>query len=275
MIMHARSSRSILIFCGLVILFAAVMMPAAARAEDSPEVYFGFESFTWEEFDDFGQKLLEESGPRIGVGFAMHKVFEGGFTLKPRVELFWGTVDYDGATQAGEPVLSETDYLGFKAEIDMGGQVGQGVRFEPFGGIGLRFWDRTINDSITVLGTQAIGYTEEWYMAYFRVGFRLQSPPEDAFQGFFELGARIPLYTENTALLSEKFSAADVTFEPGNRTSLFAEAGFRAEVFKLTAFYESLRFKPSDSVMEPVSGLLLYQPESEADIFGVRVGASF
>jgi hypothetical protein len=233
------------------------------------------ESFTWKEYGSLGEELLEESGPRFGVGFAFHKVFGSGLALKPRAEFFGGSVDYDGATQAGVPVSSETDYFGFKGEFDLGGQIGNKVIFEPFAGIGLRGWDRDINDSTTVTGTPAIGYTEQWFMSYLRIGLRLLSPPSVSFRGYFELGARVPLHTENTVLLSEKFPVTDVTLEPGNKTSFFAEGGFRTGGFKMTLFYETLRFKESPPELEPVSGFYFYQPRSEADIYGVRVGAAF
>lgn len=256
-----------------VFCFSLSVMPAFAAGE--PEVYGMIESFSWKEFGQAGEQLLKESGPRFGAGFAYTHVFEGGVTLKPRVELFGGTVDYDGATQAGVPVMSEVNYFGVKLQGDVGLRTGVGLIFEPFVGIGLRGWDRDIEDSVTVLGSPAIGYTEEWFISYGRLGIRFMTDPSKETRTFFEAGAFLPLYSENTALLSEKFLAADVTFKPKMKTSFFVEAGFKAGGFKMSAFYEALRFDPSDPVLEPYSLSLLYQPKSESDVFGVRIGGTF
>lgn len=259
-------------------LIALTLMVAAsgpALAEGTPEVYLKMESFAWEEYGQAGERLLKESGVLPGVGFSYHNVLESGMTMRPRVEIFSGTVDYEGATWGGTPVSSDVDYFGFRGEFDIGVQVGDDVIVEPFGGIGIRAWDREINDSITATGTRAIGYKEEWRMTYMRVGLRFISPPDGAVQGHFELGAMVPLHTENTARLSEKFTAGDVTLEPDGKTTLFAEAGFKKGHFKMSAFYEELRFGKSSPEIEPISGFYLYQPRSEADMFGLRLGAAF
>lgn len=260
---------------GMVFVLCFCICAVQAFAAGEPEVYGMVESFTWKEFGQGGEQLLKESGPRFGAGFVYTHAFEGGVTIKPRVELFGGTVDYDGATQTGVPVMSDVEYFGVKLQGDVGVRIGEGLIFEPFGGVGLRGWDRTIEDSVTVSGTQAIGYTEEWLIAYGRLGIRFMTEPSQEMRTFFEAGVLVPFYSENTALLSEKFLAADVTFKPKMKTSLFAEAGFKAGTFKMSAFYEALRFDPSDPVIEPFSGLLFYQPKSESDVFGVRIGAAF
>ena len=136
------------------------------------DVYALAESFTWREFDDAGGQLLKESGPRFGVGVAFTREFANHLTLKPRIELNSGSVDYDGQTQSGVPVTTTTNYFGIKLEMDLAGRIrpSQGFVLEPFAGIGIRAWSRDIKDGTAADGSLAIGYTENWTTFYGRLG---------------------------------------------------------------------------------------------------------
>lgn len=244
---------------------------AQAFGGGKPEVYGLIESFNWKEFDDDGSRLLEESGPRFGAGFAYYRVFRDGMTLKPRVELYGGHVDYDGQTQSGIPVKSNTNYFAFKFEIDAGGRLGsQNVSVEPFGGFGFRVWSRDIEDSVTVTGTPAYGYLEEWSTFYFRAGMRMDALMPSEVKWFLEAGVKIPLYTEN--YISD-LSYENLTLKPKGRVTPFAEAGFRAQRFKMSMYYDSMRFRKSNVVSD---GIYYYwQPKSESYVIGIRIGRSF
>lgn len=269
-----------------VLLFVALFCWGAGagtvRAEDEYNVYAHVGSFVWKEFDGTTQ-LLKESGPLYGVGFTFHGDIgdeSAALTLTPRIELFGGSVDYDGQTQDGVPVASDTGYFGFKLEFDIGGKFGSGFSVEPFAGLGIRDWWRNIDDSIDITGRPVFGYTENWDMIYGRLGLRGGIDFTRDSRIFFEAVARIPLYNENTAYLSDvAYYYDDVTMEPGKVVTLFAELGFKVHVFKMSAFYEAMRFSESkhvfkynvffDDIMES------WQPRSEADMIGVRIGAAF
>ncbi|MFO7930164.1 MAG: hypothetical protein ACQETG_05035, partial [Thermodesulfobacteriota bacterium] len=87
--------------------------------------------------------------------------------------------------------------------------------------------------------------------------------------GFFKAGVKIPVYTENVV--------ESTALEPGNRLSGFAELGVKSGMFKINFFYEGLRFSESDRVYfyNGTDYGYMYQPESEADIFGISAGVSF
>ncbi len=269
----------LMMLCTLVFGMSAV--PVFAGGE--PEVYASAESFTWKEFGDAGDRLLKESGPRYGVGFAYAHEFPNHLTLKPRVELTGGDVDYDGQTQSGLPVTSTTTYFGFKFEFDMGGKIKPSKSFaiEPFAGLGVRAWARDINDSTTFDGGTVYyvnGYTEHWTTFYGRVGLRGDLYFGQRSKLFFEAGVKLPISTENY-INDWAVSYEEITLKPGNKDSLFAEVGVRLSRFKITAFYDSMRFKKSPVVYDydPFWGTLTgyLQPRSESDIYGVRIGASF
>jgi hypothetical protein len=245
------------------------------------DVYALAESFTWKEFDA-GGRFLKESGPRYGVGFAYTHEFPYHLTLKPRIELNGGEVDYDGQTNAVPPaaVSTTTKYFGLKFEMDLGDRItpSQSFVLEPFAGLGIRSWSRDIENSIAADGSFARGYTENWTSFYGRLGVRGDLSLGEMNKLFLEAGVKLPVYTENY-IDDSNVSREALTLKPGNKPSLFAEAGVKLHLFKISAFYDSMRFKKSPTVVvyDPTRGGYVgyYQPKSEADMFGLKIGASF
>ncbi len=239
------------------------------------EVYGGIQHFTWKEYDS-GAKLLEESGPVFVAGGITGRTLTKSLSARLKGEIFGGGVDYDGQTQSGHPVTTDTDYLGAKLEADLiwNMTVTEKHTLAPFAGVGARIWNRDIqstlfrdqNDGETKL---ARGYTEKWRNYYGRAGISGTRSFDGQWQGFFLAGARIPVYTENVV--------NSVVLEPGNRFSGFAEAGLEHGRFKISLFYEGLRFSKSDRVYfyDGSNYGYMYQPESKADIFGISAGVKF
>jgi hypothetical protein len=117
-------------------------------------------------------------------------------------------------------------------------------------------------------------------MLYGRVGLRGGVDFSKESRMFFEIVGRIPIYNENTAYLSDiAYYYDDITMEPGKVGTLSAELGFKVHAFKVSAFYEALRFSESKHVLtyNPYFGAIFesWQPRSEADLFGIRIGAAF
>ncbi|HTG02062.1 MAG TPA: hypothetical protein VK654_15885 [Nitrospirota bacterium] len=262
-----------------LMVFAAV--PAGTtRAEGEAQVYGMLSSFTWKEFDDGGRQLLKESGPLYGVGFIYRALPGQVLTLQPGVEFFGGNVDYDGATQSGVPVKTTVDYFGVKFKFEAGAAIplSEGNRLEraslePFAGLGVAVWSRKIKDSTAANGTTAYGYEEVWETVHVRVGLRGLSSKSGGSRLFAEAGIKIPVYNQNTAYLSDAGLGSDVTMHPGKKASGFAEAGVQIRKFRASFFYDGMRFSRSDNV---ASGMYIYyQPRSESDMFGMKLGAAF
>lgn len=291
-----RSERGIRQFAASLGVFLAVCFsmgaaPASASGEGDFDIYAAIEDFTWKEFSG-GQRLLRENGILGGIGFVYHGRTGSEYsalTLTPRIEFFWGEVDYDGQAcdTAGNcfPSITDTGYFGTKLEFDLGGRFGKGFVMEPFGGLGVRSWWRDIEDTAAFnpfsgLLEPVSGYTEYWTAIYLRLGLRGELAFSQTSNLFFEAAAKVPIYNENTAYLSDIwFYTDDITVEPGKKTSFFAEAGMKADVFKISVFYESLRFSESDVDftfdIQAGSVVGFVQPKSDADIYGIRIGVSF
>lgn len=247
----------------LTVVFSLGVISASALAAEF-DVYGKIESFTWKEYNDNGSQLLKESGPIYGLGFSNKSDIAKSLTFKVKGELFGGSIDYDGQTQAGTPAKTDTNYFGMKVEGDLGWKfmVAKKSSLEPFAGLGWRWWLRDIKSTGT-----AIGYEELWSSVYARLGLRGDYTLSEQVKAFAEGGVKLPIYTEN------KIDIYGVTVKPGNEASAFAEAGFKWAKLKVNVFYEGMRFSKSD----PVTGIgvIVWQPKSKADIYGVNLGVSF
>lgn len=232
------------------------------------DVYLKAESFTWKEFDDDGDQLLKESGPLFGIGSATKFNFDP-LTLKVKGEFFGGRVDYDGQTQGGIPVDSDTDYWGLNIGVDLGWKfvLSEDFSVEPFVGPATKYWNRDIKST-----DDAIGIEERWWIVYARAGLHGDRTISDRLKIFAEGGIRIPIYNQNKADL-RIIGLRKVEIEPRRKESFFAEAGIKWKKLKAGVYYEGLRFRKSDD--ERVSGGTIWQPETEADIFGINVGMAF
>jgi hypothetical protein len=263
-----------MLFIALLVVFEISHVSVAAA--EGFYLYGVVESFTWKEFDDSGARLVKESGPLFGIGIAYSHEFDDKLIFAPRGEIFFGSVDYDGQTQTGEPVTSTVGYFGFKLEGDLGRKfkVTQSFSLEPFGGLGLRWWLRDIHDGTTATGGTAYGYTEGWTTFYGRLGIRGDVDLSSRTQMFAEAGLKLPLYNENTAYLSDAGLGSDVTLYPGKSLSSFAEVGMQINRFKASLFYDGMRFSKS-AVVDIGGGIGVFQPKSSADIYGVKIGATF
>jgi hypothetical protein len=246
---------------------------AAGEATVSVSPYY----WTWREFVD-GQRVVKETGPQIGVGFA-YRFDDRSVSFTPRVELFGGSVDYDGLAcddfNNCQPATADVNYFGIKIEGDLSGTFSTSRRnvLEPFAGIGLRAWSRDLVNAVAADGSAVGGYTEEWLSFYGRAGVRFVVGFGMEKQVFAEGGVKLPFYSQNKAYVSDIGLGNDLTLEPGEKASGFAEAGFRIRRFSVSAFYDSFEFPQSESKSNGV--IVAYQPESTMDIYGFKLGWTF
>ncbi len=254
---------------------------AAVASVDEKNVYLAVENFGWKEFDDDNSRIVKESGTLVGVGFMYQKEFANHVTLRPAAEVFGGPVDYDGTacdinTRVCQPATTTVDYFGLKLQGDVGrrfdSERGRYRYIEPFGGLGMRIWDRNINNGTAADGSATAGYLERWITLHARLGVRGGIDISDRTNLFAEAGLKLPLYNENTAY--QNIVGRDVTVKPGKQVSVFAEAGMKISRFKASLFYDGLRFSRSD-VVDVGGGLGFLQPRSTNDIYGLKLGAVF
>ncbi len=131
---------------GLILILGSVSLAS--------EVHIGIKNFNWTEHEG-GKQLLEESGNILSFGGRWEREvwFLGG-------EVYGGTVRYDGQTQSGCSVQTNTKYLG---TVILGGIKGNFTKFLR-GEIGYRgeFWIRSLEDTFSQKCGYVIGYDEYW-----------------------------------------------------------------------------------------------------------------
>lgn len=277
MVSIPKPARLLPSIAAFLLLFGLAGAPSASAARfggvEEPTLSTSIQYFTWEEFDG-GQRLLRESGPLYGfgggTGVGLLRTDRGTLLLDTRGELFGGVVGYDGQTQQGAPVDTDVVYFGLRAEGDVGWRFEAArASFEPFAGLGYRWWRRDLQNSTTSQNGTTLpvsGYLEQWRTAYLKLGLRGGYRYSDTVRMFVEAGARYPFATANDVDFP---GLGRLTVRPGGLWTAFAEGGIRYGRFRPSVFYEGLRFSASPVV----SGVL--QPDSSSDIIGVRLGWVF
>ena len=280
--LYHRPACIVAAFFTAVLVFALTPVSASAAEEGffsrlEFEPYAAVSYFIWEEYDN-GGKLLEETGPLYAAGGKLRMPITGALAADFRGEVFGGRVDYDGQTWGGDPVSTDTDYVGVELEADLGWDLisSEKTVFAPFAGLGARIWERDLRDSLyyneSARETRIVlGYEEYWQNYYARLGFDASHAFSDRVSVFGTAALKIPIYTENEVELTRSL---DLELEPGNRYAAYAELGLSIGRIRVSAFYEGLRFSESD----PEYGyddVWFIQPESEADIYGINAGWVF
>lgn len=250
----------------LLIALAVCTAPSADAAEfggiREANLYPFIQQFTWEEFSN-GSKLLKESGPQYGVGgdisIALLRGDAGDLTVRGKQELFGGNVNYDGQLNDGTPHSTDVNYLGTLSEVDLGWAFPVlNVMVEPYAGLSYRWWQRDLQGSY--------GYVEQWSSASVLLGIRSQHELAQDAQFFVAGAAKYPFYNRNNVDFP---GIGEVELSPGSEWSVVADSGIRYRNVYAAIYYENYIF-PKSSVEHG-----LYQPRSESQIYGLRVGWAF
>ncbi|MFH0908984.1 MAG: hypothetical protein V1929_09495 [bacterium] len=263
-------------------LFAVIFFSVIPGANAGPSggLYLQVKGYQWEEFEG-GERLLEESGPLFGIGLRLEPD-PLTFSAQGKIEVYAGEVDYDGQTISGDPLNDKTAYSGGIGEIDATVPAwvskAKSRSFLVFAGAGGHIWQRDLGQE-----NEDIGYTEDWFMVYGRVGVGFYLMQTGMVRGYFSSGVKIPFFTQNQVTVDTGTDIQDVDVEPDARPGPFMELGWRWKKVFAVAFYEYTKLEASEpeTVIVTIpehSGSLayrLYQPESEVHILGVNVGMYF
>jgi hypothetical protein len=291
------SMKGVRLLAVLLVLAASPVFAGQTGQVEEWALYPFVQYFTWEEFRD-GARILKEKGLLVGAGGTVRlDLYDRQLMLKAKGELFGGNVGYDGHTQQSflpppnppntpdptseRPVKTDVIYFGIKAEADMGWRfpLTHGS-FEPFAGLGYRWWLRSLQESTTLdangVPLQVGGYPEYWQSLYARLGTRAGWSFGGDLTLFAEAGMKYPLYNEN---LADFPGTGRVAIKPGQAWSAFAEISATHKRFRPSIFYEGFRFSPSSTVRAfstiENSFILVNQPKSDSDIFGINLGWVF
>jgi hypothetical protein len=267
----------------LTLAFCIGGVPAAYADEASPKqplsVNVGVESFRWSEYDA-GQRLLRETGPRLTAGITLDHLLHGDLAKPYTVEVrgYLGFIDYDGQTQAGISAKTDVDYIGVSGEVMGGVRLAGSRHMDLLGGLGVDTWTRDIQDGVAADGSPALGYQEDYFILYGKLGpgFLFQN---GVTRSYLQFGIKYPFYTYEQVHLSTIGFDSDVDLKPGKKISGFAKwrmswgrEGDKPR-FGASIYYDSFRFSASGSKTVTGGGVpySVHQPESRMDVLGARL----
>ncbi len=110
------------------------------------------------------------------------------------------------------------------------------------------------------------GFNETWNSVYSKIGARAGYSLERNIFLFGEAGVKVPVYTRANSGIS---GSGSTSYKPGSAISGFLEVGVNFKGVRPSLYYEGSRFSESSA-----SGGVAY-PETEGDVFGVRIAFEF
>ena len=253
----------------VITAFCAGSGAQVARAGEV-SVYFKTGWFTWDEKLN-GSSFVKERGAMHGAGITNKDDFSG-VSVAETAEVWGGNLDYDGHDLTGETKIdSDTSYLGTKEEVAVGFKLPalKTLSFEPFAGVGHRFWVRTRSG-------------EDWNSIYAKAGVTGELKTAGC-TWYLKGGALVPVYTRNHVSLTNA-GYTDVVTEPKSRLSGFAEGGLRRGAFAVSVEYEGMKFGQSAKVptskLATAPGAVIqnsqaFQPDSQASLLSLKLAYSF
>jgi hypothetical protein len=264
-------------------IMPGLVFAATASERQGPNVFAGIEYFSWEEFGNTGPSLLKESGSRLTLG-AVARNFEQPFhriVYEVEVKGYFGDVGYDGQTQSGQPLETDTEYRGTRLDVTIGGRVMRlwdSYHIDLLGGLGVEDWTRNIKDGETSSGTPVFGIKETYHVRYGQVGIGLFDGAHNG-DNYLRIGARKPLDIRQGVSIFD----GPAVLEPQGEWAMFIR--YRAALDRpssryrraLTFYYDSYRLSQSPIISTTIGGTpsLVFQPRSTMDVFGVQFETSF
>ena len=220
----------------------------------SLDLYLSPKYFLWKEFDASGDRLLKESGPLLGLGLRDDLGFFTG-----EAEIYGGTVRYDGQTQAGDPVETDTNYVGVSAKGGVWTERGSELRLRWELLYHLELWVRDIEST-----SKAVGYSETWFFDSLDLGLRLSSGK------FYTLGRYMFMFQDARMQAS---LAGVPELRPRRGPAYELGAGFKGASYGLELLYSYVKFRRSEP--KPYGSGYVLQPESVRQTLTLRLISFF
>lgn len=264
------------IFVFFIIFALAFFPPEFAYAESTNNyihIGMGIQDFGYKEFNEQGVLLNREDGLVPGVKIEMGKNWQD-FSGELCFKLFDGVVDYDGQTQSGIPLRTDTD----ERIITFEGLLRYKLRLSPqnnanlIAGIGHREWRRDIR------GTGIVsGLFEIYRWKYLIVGGAATFWQKGKWSAGIDVRWLRPI---RPTMMVDIVGYDEVTLDLESRSS--ARVNFPIRIFgtyerewTISPYWESWRLGRSDDEQLTINGVptpaTVHEPRSKTNIVGLTV----
>lgn len=247
-----------------------------------PVLFGGVEHFFWEEFDDSGTRLLDESGFRFTLGALTDNLdrSSSGVLYEVVVKGYFGDLKYDGQTQSGQLLETDVEYNGTRLEMNVGGRIARlsGTNdVDLLAGIGLENWTRDIKDGKTQAGAHVLGLKENYHVRFTQVAIGLFNNNHGRDRNL-RIGVRKPFrIKEGVSIFDDP-----LLLEPGPEWSMFVRFRMGLDAWSLPRaalafYYDSYRFSRSPNETATINGtpVSVHQPKSDMEVLGIQFESSF
>ena len=220
----------------------------------SVDLYLTPKYMVWEEYEG-GKRLLREEGYVFGGGVRQRWTY---FTVGG--DAYWGNLDYDGQTQGGTPLTTQSDYAGWSVYLGPALELGD----ETFARLEVLYnansWVRNINST-----SSAEGYSEAWFYQAVSFGGELGRYLYD-YREVYLIGYYNYLFDDARMQASVK---GIPELRPKKGLSYSAGIGLRVDYVSFEVMYSYLEFKRSDP--KPFQSGYVLQPRSVRRLWEARL----
>ncbi|MGI9295053.1 MAG: hypothetical protein ACR2PS_13820 [Pseudomonadales bacterium] len=265
-------------------LLFLTLLQATPSYSDEPVNYkqlhtsigFGAMDFDYQEFSD-GERLNREQGMLFGLTAAARKSWGKNFA-EADIAYFANGVDYDGQTQNGVPVNTDTDEVIVNSAALYGRYFQLQKKFQHalVAGLGYRYWQRDINSTRTALGVLE---TYTWW--YAQLGWRSVYHSTARSTWLAEAKLVRPFDAEIDIDFHNAFE--DTSLALGEETGLQLNLTYQLRLAKnwqldVTGFYSAWDIGRSREGTLRQNGVAIgkvFEPESETRSAGLKISGSY
>lgn len=154
-----------------VSILSGVMLSSASLA-DNTEFHFGggLMKFKYTEYTDNNVFLDGESGFIPGVVLKLKRNNSRHYSELVG-QLYGNTIEYDGQTQGGTPLTTNSDAIIFDTHFKLGFHFSEVRDHGFYAGLGYRYWLRNIHSGHDINGNPVAGLLEHYYWLYGLFGY--------------------------------------------------------------------------------------------------------
>lgn len=236
----------------------------------------GLMNFKYTEYDDNNVFLDGETGLIPGIVLKRKQNHNHVFTDLV-AQLYGNTIEYDGQTQSGTPVKTDSVAVIFDTHFKLGKRFAE--KHEPYIGIGYRYWYRHILNGRDINGNAVSGLLEEYYWPYTLLGYGVTFNASEKVKMGFDF-RYTKMFNAKMDLDYQGFDGRDnLSFNLGNRSGARFAMPIQIKIRKhslfVTPYYEIIDIGKSNVVRVTKGGVptsfIAWEPRSETRNVGIEI----